>query len=190
MRQDDRGAPGYTEGVAARAAAAARTVPGAGRMRGRCIQWSAMRTRLIHALRFAVTTLVAVYAVGVAWELLDVYLLGNSDPGLGSWDTFVANERIWRAVSFIEAIVVFLVKLGDLRADAPSWAFAWIAALWLGLATSGVAVAIEHGLLWLVPLLVIVAVVAWYAMRRRIPGCPGTGEHRIAAGASAGRELH
>ena len=131
-----------------------------------------MRRRLRHAARFGITTLVAVYMVGAAWELIDAYLLGNADPGLGPSGTFRFNETTWRLVAGIEAAVVFLLRLGDMYTRPPSWLYAWAAATLLGVGSVAVGIAVDEQRWWLAAALVVITVAAWYLSRRRIPGCP------------------
>jgi hypothetical protein len=131
-----------------------------------------MTRRLSHAARFAVTTLVAVYMVGAAWELVDVYLLGNADPGLGPGGTVRFNETQWRLVAAIEAAVVFFFRLGDMYRRPPSWLYAWAAAVLLGGVSVAVGIAIDDQRWWLAVGLIVITVAAWYLSRRHIPGSP------------------
>ena len=80
-----------------------------------------MPRRVRHAARFALTTLVSVYFASALWELLDIYVLGNLPVGASPWATFLFNEQVWRTIAIIEAVVVFLLKLGDVAIDPPSW---------------------------------------------------------------------
>ena len=132
-----------------------------------------MPTRLRHALRFGVTTLVAVYLVGVLWELIDVYMLGEVPHGWTAARTFQFNEMEWRWIAGGEAVAVFLLRLSDIHDAAPSWLFAWAAALWLGVASIAVTQAVWAERWGLAALLALGAVAIWLLLHRRIPGFPG-----------------
>jgi hypothetical protein len=155
-----------------------------------------MRARISHALRFAVTTLVAVYVAGVAWELFDVFVRGEVADGLTAGATFRFNEVVWRSVAGVGAITVFLLRLGDLHATPPSWRFAWTLAAWVAAASVVIASAVEDGR-WGVGLACLVAAVgAWLLFHRRVPGWPGAwrdapprGGSRAGPGGRSDREL-
>jgi hypothetical protein len=130
----------------------------------------ALPNRLRHALRFATATLVCLYAAGVLWELLDLFVLDSG--GSEGWALFAFNERHWRVVAATIAVVVFLVKLGDLTSVPPSWSFAWMAGLWLSVAIVLVVIAIEERQPWIGLGVAAAAVAGWYAVRTRVPGRP------------------
>ena len=131
-----------------------------------------MPRRIQHALRFAVATAVAVYAIGMAWELVDVFVRGDVADGLSAAGTVSFNEGVWRVIAGIEAVVVFLLRLGDLNAKPPSWPFAFSLAAWLGVSSVAVATAVEEGELYLAALALAVSIVVWIAMHRMLPGWP------------------
>jgi hypothetical protein len=132
-----------------------------------------MRARISHALRFAVTTLVAVYVAGVAWELFDVFVRGEVANGFTAAATFRFNEVVWRTVAGVGAVTVFLLRLGDLNATPPSWRFAWALAAWVAASSVVIASAVEEGR-WGVGIVCLVAAVgAWLLFHRRVPGWPG-----------------
>ena len=58
-----------------------------------------MPTRVRHALRFALTTLAAVSAVGVAGVLADAYLLGAVAAGPEASEMVRFNEFVWNSRS-------------------------------------------------------------------------------------------
>jgi hypothetical protein len=146
----------------------------------------AMRTRLQHAVRFALTTLIGVYAVGVASELIDVYVLRDVAEGLTAAETFRFNEAVWRWLAGGEAVAVLLLRFGDVNSRPPSWLFAWILALWLGLASVATTHALEERR-WLLALVcAVTAVGVWLLLHRRIPGWPGPWRPRPEPGASVG----
>jgi hypothetical protein len=129
-----------------------------------------MPTRVRHALRFAVTTLAAVYLVGTAWTLADAYLLGAAaDAGA----TVRFNESVWRRIAAALAVAVFLLRLSDVHTAPPPWSFAWMTALWLAAASVAVTVAIGSGRFALAALVAALAVAVWLVLHRRIPGWPG-----------------
>ena len=141
-----------------------------------------MPTRLQHALRFALTTLLAVYAVGVASELVDTYLLGDVAEGLSAAETFGFNESVWRWIAGGEAVAVLLIRLGDVNTTPPSWLFAWVLALWLGIASVATTHALEERR-WLLALAcTVVALGVWLLLHRRIPGWPGPWQAGLRAG--------
>ena len=139
-----------------------------------------MPTRVRHALRFALTTVVAVYLVGVTWELLDVYLMGDAADRLGAAETVRFNEVVWRRIAAALAIAVFLMRLGDVHAAPPSWPFAWLLAIWLGAASVVTATALETGRIGVAGVAAALAVGVWLLLHRRLPGWPG----HVAAPAS------
>jgi hypothetical protein len=126
-----------------------------------------------HALRFAVTTLVAVYLAGVAWELFGVFVRGEVADGLSAAATFRFNEVVWRSVAGVGAVTVFLLRLGDLNSTPPSWRFAWTLAAWVAASSVVIASAVEDGRWALGVVCLVVAVGAWLLFHRRIPGWPG-----------------
>ena len=119
-----------------------------------------MPRRIQHALRFAVATAVAVYAIGMAWELVDVFVRGDVADGLSAAGTVSFNEGVWRVIA------------GDLNAKPPSWPFAFSLAAWLGVSSVAVATAVEEGELYLAALALAVSIVVWIAMHRMLPGWP------------------
>jgi hypothetical protein len=144
-----------------------------------------MRIRLQHALRFAVTTLIGVYAVGVVSELIDVYVLRDVAEGLSAAETFRFNEAVWRWLAGGEAVAVLLLRLGDVNPRPPSWLFAWILALWLGIASVATTHALEERR-WLLALVcAVTALGVWLLLHRRIPGWPGPWRARPETGGSA-----
>ena len=132
-----------------------------------------MPTRVRHALRFALTTLAGVYLVGVAWELVDVYLMGDAADGLSAAETVRFNEVVWRRIAAGLAVAVFLMRLGDVHAAPPSWPFAWLLALWLGGASVVTATALETGRVTAAAVAAALAVGVWLLLHRRLPGWPG-----------------
>jgi hypothetical protein len=145
-----------------------------------------MLTRFQHAVRFALTTLIAVYAVGVASELIDVYLLGDVAEGLSAAATFQFNEEVWRWLAGGEAVAVLLLRLGDVNPTPPSWLFAWILAVWLAIASVATTHALEERR-WLLALVcAATALVVWLVLHRRIPGWPGPWRARPEPAAGAG----
>ena len=140
-----------------------------------------MPDRLRHALRFAVTTLAAVYVLGVLWELFDVFARGDVAEGLTAAQTFAFNERIWRIIAAAEAVTVFLLRIGDLHDRPPTWTFAWEHAVWLGATSVTVAIAIEAGRWELAVGIALVAAALWLGLHRRLPGWPGAEADGAAA---------
>lgn len=140
-----------------------------------------MRRRILHALRFAVTTLFSVYLGAIAWELLDIHVLGNVPEGASLWATFRFNEQVWRTIALIEAAVVFLLRLGDVNAEPPSWRYAWFAGIWVAAATLGVALAVLRGEWWIAFTVALLAIALWYLTRDRVPGRPGAAEREVRA---------
>jgi hypothetical protein len=132
-----------------------------------------MPTRVRHALRFALTTLVAVYLVGMAWELVDVYMLADAADGLSAAETVRFNEFVWRWIAAGLAVAVFLMRLSDLHAMPPSWGFAWLLALWLGGASVVTATALETRRFAVAGMAAALAVGVWLLLHRRLPGWPG-----------------
>ena len=135
-----------------------------------------MPRRIRHALRFAVATLFAVYVLAAAWELVDIYLLGNLPAGESARATFLFNEQVFRTIAIIEAAVVFLLRLGDVTSEPPSWRYAWFAGGWVALATLGVGLAVEARQWWGAVAIAVGAIALWYLARDRVPGRPGTTE--------------
>jgi hypothetical protein len=131
-----------------------------------------MSRRVSHALRYAVTTLAAVYVMGVAWELFDVFVRGDVAEGLTAADTFRFNEQVWRVLAVIETLVVFLSRLSDLARTPPTWSFAWITAGTLAVATVVAGNAVEEREWLLAVLTALAAVAAWFLVLRRLPGRP------------------
>lgn len=140
-----------------------------------------MPQRVRHAARFAVTTLIAVYAVSGLWELLDIYILKNLPDGASPWATFLFNEQVWRTIAIIEGVVVFLLKLGDVSTEPPSWLYAWMSGVWVAIATIAIGLAVEERQWTLAVVFAVGAIAAWYLTRNRIPGRPGTEELDINA---------
>ena len=132
-----------------------------------------MPTRVRHALRFAVTTLAAVYLVGTAWTLADAYLLGAAAGAADVGATVRFNESVWRRIAAALAVAVFLLRLSDVHTAPPPWSFAWMTALWLAAASVAVTVAIGSGRFVLAALVAALAVAVWLVLHRRIPGWPG-----------------
>lgn len=133
-----------------------------------------MQERLRHALRFSLLTLVAVYVLGICWELFDVFVLGDVEGSLGAVGTFVVNEQEWRAASGGIAGAVFLLKLGDIRPGRPSWRYAALWALWVAISAVAVGIALDEGWWMTAGIVVVAAVAIWYATRGRLPGPPAT----------------
>ena len=150
-----------------------------------------LRARVVHSVRFALPTLLSVYVLGAAWNVVDVFLLGDADPELGRARTFWFDERQWRIIALVVAAVVFLWKLGDISRSAPSWRYATLFSIWLAVATVWAAVAMMQRDGWLAVGVVLFAVGSWLVYRRRVPGRP-TRELPPEIAASAGtaeREL-
>ena len=135
-----------------------------------------MRSRLLHAFRFALTTLVAVYLVGLAWELLDVYLLGDAGPGTMGAGTAAFNEREWRLIAAVLALVVFLFHLSDVNAAPPAWGDAWASSALLAAATVATSTAVEQRAWRTGAAVVLASLISWGVLHRRI------GERRARAG--------
>lgn len=131
-----------------------------------------MPRRVTHALRFAVATAVTVYAIGMAWELVHVFVLGEIADGLDAAGTLAFNEGVWRMIAGIESVVMFLLRLGDLNADPPSWPFAFALAAWLGVSSVAISRAVEEGELILAALALLVSIGVWIALHRMLPGWP------------------
>ena len=131
-----------------------------------------IRARIVHSIRFALPTLASVYLLGALWNAADVFLLGGADPELGPASTFWFDERQWRIIALVVAVVVFLWKLGDISRSAPSWRYAVLFSLWLAVATVWAAVAMMERDGWLAVGVVVFAVVSWLIYRRRVPGRP------------------
>lgn len=148
-----------------------------------------MPRRVRHAARFALTTLIAVYFASALWELLDIYVLNNLPSGASPWATFLFNEQVWRTIAIIEAAVVFLLKLGDLTTDPPSWLYAWLSGAWVAIATITIGVALEERLWWTALIIAVIAIAVWYLTRNRIPGRPGTNEYEHSTLSPPEREL-
>ena len=144
-----------------------------------------MPKRVHHALRFAVATLLTVYAVGVTWEVVDVYLLGDVADGLDALATLRFNEEVWRGIAAIEAAVVFLLRLGDIDVELPTWPFAFAVALWLGVASVACGYAVEQGRWTLAVAIGLTTVAVWLVLHRHLPGWPHAAARRIAG---VGRE--
>ncbi|HKG90454.1 MAG TPA: hypothetical protein VKA84_01105 [Gemmatimonadaceae bacterium] len=139
-----------------------------------------MPSRVRHALRFGVTTLVAVYLIGVAWELVDVYARDEVPQGWTAARTFWFNELEWRWLAGGEALAVFLLRLSDVHGDPPSWLFAWASGLWLGLSSVAVTQAMLAERWGLAAVLALGAAAIWFLLHQRIPGFPG--HSAVAAG--------
>lgn len=131
-----------------------------------------MPRRVQHALRFAIATAVGVYAIGMAWELVDISVRGDVAEGLDAAGTLAFNEGVWRTIAGIESVVVFLLRLGDLHAEPPSWSFAFLLAAWLGMSSVAVDMAMEEGEFYLAGLALAVSIIVWIAMHRMLPGWP------------------
>jgi len=158
-----------------------------------------MPTRLRHALRFALTTLAAVYAVGVAWVLADAYLLGAVAVGPEASEMVRFNEFIWRQLAGALAVVVFLLRLSDVHVAPPGWLYAWLTALWLAAASVAVSAAIQTRHFTAAAVAAALAVVLWLGFHRRVPGWPGRASLGDASGdaldlapgaAASERDLH
>ena len=147
-----------------------------------------MPRRVRHAARFALTTLISVYFAFVLWELLDIYVLGNLPSGASPWATFLFNEQVWRTIAIIETVVVFLLKIGDISSEPPSWLYAWLSGAWVAVATIAIVLAVGAGHWWTAAVIAVIAIAAWYLARNRIPGRPGTSEFEIASLSSTERE--
>ena len=131
-----------------------------------------MPSRVRHALRFGLTTLVAVYALGVMWELFDVYVRDEVPQGWSAARTFWFNEQEWRWLAGGEAVAVFLLRLSDVHDATPSWLFAWASGLWLGLSSVAVAQAMGVDRWGLAASLALAAAAIWFLLQQRIPGAP------------------
>lgn len=149
-----------------------------------------MPKRVRHALRFAIATLVAVYAAGAAWELLDIYGFGNVAEGASPRATFLINEQVWRTIALVEMAVVFLLRLGDVQSEPPGWGYAWFSGGWVALATLGVGLAVLNQSWWLSLGVAVASIALWYVARDQVPGRPGqTAEYEAPAFEPTGREL-
>jgi hypothetical protein len=156
-----------------------------------------MRTRVRRALRFAVATLLAVYAVGLVAELVDVYVMGEVADGWTAAQTLRFNESVWRWIAGGEALAVFLLRLGDVSSTLPPWRFAVLLGVWLGVASVVTGNALEERRWLLAAVCALAAVLVWLMLHRRLPGWPGrvTVGHAsglgegVAAAPSAEREL-
>ena len=148
-----------------------------------------MPRRVRHAARFALTTLISVYFASALWELLDIYVLGNLPSGASPWATFLFNEQVWRTIAIIEAAVVFMLKLGDVATDPPSWLYAWLSGIWVAVATIAIGFAVEERLWVTAVVIAVIAIACWYLTRNRIPGRPGTSEFDIATLSQPERDL-
>src|SRR5215208_3984243 len=134
-----------------------------------------MPSRVRHALRFGVTTLVAVYLIGVAWELFDVYGRDEVPQGWTAARTFWFNELEWRWIAGGEALAVLLLRLSDVHDTPPRWPFAWASGLWLAVASVAVTEAMwgEH---WgLAATLAVSATAIWFGLHYLLPRAPGRG---------------
>ena len=138
-----------------------------------------MSRRVRHAGRFAIATLVAVYVASSAWELIDIYVLSNLPEGASPWATFLFNEQVWRTIAVIEAVVVFLLKLGDVSTEPPSWLYAWLSGAWVAVATVAIGFAVEEKQWAIAAGIAVAAIAAWYLTRDRIPGRPGAEDFDI-----------
>ena len=138
-----------------------------------------MPQRVRHAARFAIATLVAVYVASCLWELVDIYVLKNLPDGASPWATFLFNEQVWRTIAIIEGVVVFLLKLGDVATDPPSWLYAWMSGAWVAIATVAIGFAVEERQWAIAAGIAVAAIAVWYLTRHRIPGRPGTEEYDI-----------
>ena len=150
-----------------------------------------MRDRLLHAARFAITALAAIYLVGLAWEAGEDWLVIGGD---GAGRIFRANEPTWRALALGLGAAVFLLRIGDTRTTPPTWPFAWASALWLALATVVVTTLVEAEQIEFAVGAAIAATIAWFVLHRRIPGWPGADTPAVAevaprATSAAEREL-
>lgn len=143
-----------------------------------------IRARVAHSLRFALPTLLVVYVLGALWNAADVFLLDDADPQLGRAGTFRFDEQQWRIIALVVGVVVFLWKLGDISRSVPSWRYAILFSLWLGVATVWTAAAMMERDGWLAAGVIVFAVVSWLAYRRRLPGRP-TRELRPPTAAAA-----
>lgn len=131
-----------------------------------------MKRRTGSALRYAITTLVAVYAMGAAWELFDVFGRGEVAEGLTALATFRFNLGVWRTLALIEGALVFLSRLSDLPAAPPGWTYAWATAGLIGVATVIAGNAAEERDWVVVAATIVVAAALWFFGLRRMPGCP------------------
>jgi hypothetical protein len=141
-----------------------------------------MPPRLRHALRFGATTLVAVYALGVLWELVNAYALGRVPQGWSAGRTFLVNETEWRWIAGGVALAVTLLRLSDIHKAPPSWLFAWVSGLWVAVSTIVVLhlVSIER---WgFAGTIALGAIVSWVCVHQRIPGDPTRGGDLAAQG--------
>jgi hypothetical protein len=131
-----------------------------------------MKGRTGSALRYAITTFVAVIVIGAAWEVFDVYGRGQVAEGLTALDTLRFNLDVWRTLAFIECAVVFVSRLSDLPAAPPGWGYAWATAGLIGVATVISGNAAEERDWLVVGATIVLAATLWFFGLRRMPGCP------------------
>jgi hypothetical protein len=141
-------------------------------------------TRLQHSLRFAVTTLVAVYAIGLLWEVVDTFVL-HPVGSRQAEDLVTFNEQVWRSIAAAEAAAVFLLRLGDMRTDRPTWRLAWGLGAWLGVTSVGALIAIEEQYWWTAGIIIVIAIALGFALHH----WPRIKDRLLAAGVRE-RELH
>ena len=144
-----------------------------------------MSPRLDHAVRFAVTTFVAVLLTGAVWELFEVGVQGDIPGGMTRSQAMAMNLEEWTVIAAVETVVVFLLRVSDVVVRPPSWGFAWTLAFWLGLASAGFAHAVERGRTGLALVVAAVAVLVWMLLHRRLPGWPGHGGIALAGDEAA-----
>jgi hypothetical protein len=143
-------------------------------------------TRLQHSLRFAIATLVAVYAIGVLWEVVDMFFLERI-ASADAEELVTFNERVWRSIAIAEAVAVFLLRLGDVHTAPPTWGFAWGSAAWLGFTSVVALVAIEEQYWWTAGLTILAAIGLWLSVHHRFRGWPGAHQAPVSG---QERELH
>lgn len=143
-----------------------------------------MPTRLLHAFRFALPTLVTVLVVAVAYEVVAGILRGPPGPA----ELLAANLPAWGIIAAATAGLMFLLRLSDVVARPPSWTFAWLEAMWVALACVLAVDAVEDGRLGRAAGIAVGATALWIAVHRHIPGWPGAVPPAEAEGARASGE--
>jgi hypothetical protein len=109
-----------------------------------------------------------VFAIGIAWELFDVYGRGEVVEGWSAARTLRFNARVWRWIAGVEALTVFIFRLSDVSVRRPSWRLAWASGAWLGVASVVVANVLEEGHPRVALLIALVAAVAWVLLQRLV----------------------
>ena len=124
-------------------------------------------------------TLIMVFAIGVAWELIDVYGRGEVADGWSAARTFRFNARVWRWIAGVEALTVFLFRLSDVSVRRTSWRFAWASATWLGIASVVVANVLEEGHPRFALAIAAASVLAWLLLLRMVGRRAGTRQPHV-----------